>query len=141
MLGERGRCWGKQRRWGGQGWPIKSLFCCSGAPHLCRLSVLQAHLGERSCRGVKGESLGEGDTPSILAGEPEEEPTLLRLPSNTSEDRLLLDTDKHHSVQRRYRWQVYLTPHYGHKKSSLWVWWGKTEVRFGCKSLRCPANS
>lgn len=78
---------------GGGGEAIKNDSCCSEAPHhtVCpsvRPFVLQAHLGERSCRGVKGESLGEGDTPSILAGEPEEEPTLLRLPSNRSEDRL-----------------------------------------------------
>lgn len=31
---------------------------------------------------------GDGDTPSILAGDPEEEPRLLRLPSRRSEDRL-----------------------------------------------------
>lgn len=35
---------------------------------------------------MKGELLEEGhsETPSILAGEPVEEPTLLRLPSSTS---------------------------------------------------------
>lgn len=46
------------------------------------------HLGEKSWRGVKGELLEEGETPSILAGEPEEEPTLLRLPSSNSGDKL-----------------------------------------------------
>lgn len=42
------------------------------------------HLGERPWTGVKGELLEEGETPSILAGEPDEEPTLLRLPSSRS---------------------------------------------------------
>lgn len=36
-----------------------------------------------------GELLEEGDTPSILAGESEEEPTLLRLPSKRSGERLV----------------------------------------------------
>lgn len=51
------------------------------------------HFGERSWRGVKGELLEEGETPSILAGDPEEEPTLLRLPSSNSEERHELSSD------------------------------------------------
>ena len=46
------------------------------------------HFGERPCRGVKGELLEEGETPSILAGDPEEDPMLLRLPSSRSDERL-----------------------------------------------------
>lgn len=52
-------------------------------------SDVRDHLGERSWRGVRGELLEEGDTPSILAGESEDEPTLLRLPSKKSGDRLV----------------------------------------------------
>lgn len=42
---------------------------------------------------MKGELLEEGETPSILAGDPEEEPTLLRLPSSNSEERHELSSD------------------------------------------------
>lgn len=45
----------------------------------------RAHFGDKSWREAKGELLDEeGDTPSILPGEPEEEQTLLRLPSSKS---------------------------------------------------------
>lgn len=42
------------------------------------------YFGDRSWRDVKGEWLEEGDTPSILPGDPVEEPMLLRLPSSSS---------------------------------------------------------
>ena len=57
-------------------------------PALVSLYGSPDHFGERPCKGVKGELLEEGETPSILAGDPEEEPTLLRLPSSRSDERL-----------------------------------------------------
>ena len=51
---------------------------------LVSLASLLVHLGDRSWRDVKGELLEEGETPSILPGDPVEEPTLLRLPSSSS---------------------------------------------------------
>lgn len=54
-----------------------------------------------------GELLEEGDTPSILAGESEEEPTLLRLPSRRSGDRLV----------EKHRYEALQTAHYSELES------------------------
>ena len=61
-----------------------SLTLVSLYPALVYLASLLVHLGDRSWRDVKGELLEEGETPSILPGDPVEEHTLLRLPSSNS---------------------------------------------------------
>ena len=72
------------------------LYLVSLNPALAHLASPLIHLGDRSWRDVKGELLEEGETPSILPGDPVDEHTLLRLPSSSS------GLGLRESIQREY---------------------------------------